>query len=159
MRYADYAWPVLFVGMSVVGFLAFAYFATTRTLTALESVFLQGYSVTIGFIGTFLFGRRSARDTARDMIKPHARSAFRRLLSLYQSLYRMAAIVSRDPATTEDFRVVLAQIRVIADEQLRAADDALADWQDIVPEDLDELNKRLSSLQHEEASHARLDSR
>ncbi len=160
MKDVDYAWPVLFVAMSVVGFAAFAYVSTTRTLTALESVFLQGFSVTIGFIGTFLFGRRSARDAAREVIKPHARSAFRRLVSLYQSLHRMTAIVeSRDPGAPEDCRVMLAQIQVIAVEQVSAADDALADWRDIVPEDVDELYEKLSSEEHQEASHARPDSR
>lgn len=128
MKQIDYAWPVLLVALSIAGFGAFAYVATTRTLTALEGVFLQGFSVTIGFIGTFLFGRRSARDAASEVIKPHARSAFRRLLSLYQSLRRMATIVeSTDLGTPENCRMTMAQIQVIAVEQISAADDALAD--------------------------------
>ena len=81
MKYMEYAAPGLLIGMSVAGFSTFAYVATMRPLTDLESVFLQVFSVLTGFIGTFMIGRQLARNAATEVIKPHARSAFRRLLA------------------------------------------------------------------------------
>lgn len=90
--------------------------------------------------------RRSAREAARDIIKPLARSAFRRLLSLYLSLSRVANILasSQDFESREDYEVMHAKLEGIVVEQLTTASDALEDWRDIVPEDVEELYQRLS---------------
>ena len=69
MRYMEYAAPWLLIIMSVAGFSAFAYVATTRPLTDLESVFLQVVSASTGFLGTFMIGRQSARNAAAEVIK------------------------------------------------------------------------------------------
>jgi hypothetical protein len=55
--------------------------ATQRTLTGLEGV-LQAFGLVAGLVGSFIFGWYSAKDAARAIIKPHARSAFRHLMSL-----------------------------------------------------------------------------
>ena len=147
MRYMEYAAPWLLIIMSVAGFSAFAYVATTRPLTDLESVFLQVVSASTGFLGTFMIGRQSARNAAAEVIKPHARSAFRRLISQYQSLHRMASIItsSQSLRMPEQYKEVLARLGEIAITQISTADDALADWEDIVPEDIKELRQALSS--------------
>ena len=79
---------LIFVAIGVSVFVV--YITTTRTLTAVESILWQIFVLTAGLAGSFIFGRQSAKEAARKMIKPHARSAFRRLLSLYQSLRRAA---------------------------------------------------------------------
>jgi hypothetical protein len=142
----EYVAPTLLIGMSVIGFVAFAKVATERPLTELEGVLLQAFSVSMGFIGTFMIGRQSARSAAMDIIKPHARSAFRRLLSQYQSLRRMATIVesSQGSEAPDQYEQALARLGEIAIAQISTADDALSDWEDIVPEDVMEL-RRLSS--------------
>ena len=147
MKYTEYAAPGLLIVMSVAGFVAFAYVATTRQLTDLESVFLQVLAVSTGFTGTFMVGRLSATNVAREIIKPHARSAFRRLLSQYESLHRMATIIdsSHDSNMPDQGQQVLARLGEIATSQISIADDALADWEDIVPEDVRELRQVLSS--------------
>ena len=138
--------PVLLVLASIGVSGLFAYVATTRTLTNLESVLLQAFALVTGLIGSFIFGRQSAREAARAIIKPHARSAFRRLLSLYQSLSRVAIAIesSQNSKAPEDHQVILAKLEAIVVEQLATADDALEDWRDIVPEDVEELRQRLS---------------
>ena len=47
----------------------------------------------------------------------------------------MATIIAESgrPGQIEDYRETLAKLEVIAIEQISAADDALADWRDIVP--------------------------
>jgi hypothetical protein len=128
--------------LSVAG--VFAYIATQRTLTSLESVILQAFALGAGLVGSFVFGRQSARDTAREMIKPHARSAFRRLLSLYQSLSRVGATIEESQKSdSTGHTITLAKLEAIVIEQLATADDALEDWRDIVPEDVEELRQSL----------------
>lgn len=147
MKYMGYALPGLLICVSVAGFSVFAYVATERSLTDLESVFLQFFSVLTGFIGTFLIGRQWSRDAAVELIKPHARSAFRRLLSQYQSLHRMVIVIesSKSSETTDGYKQVLARLEEIAIAQISTADDALADWEDVVPEDVQELRQTLTS--------------
>ena len=145
----EYVAPGLLIVLSVAGFGTFAYVASTQTLTELESVFLQFFSVATGFIGTFMVGRQSARAAATELIKPHARSAFRRLLSQYQSLHRMATILtsssSQPQMAIHDYQKMVARLGEIAIAQISTADDALSDWEDIVPEDVKELRDVLSS--------------
>ena len=133
----------LLIAISVVVAGLFAYVATTRPLTGLESVLLQSFSLLAGLGGSFIFGRQSASEVAREIIKPHARSAFRRLLSLYQSLSRVATTIeSVQSVESPEYPVVIAKVEAIVIEQIATADDALEDWRDIVPEDVKELDPR-----------------
>ena len=135
--------PVLLIVMSVAGFAAFACVATTRQLTELESVLLQFFIAAAGYIGTFMVGRQTAGRAAKDVIKPHARSAFRRLLSLYRSHQQMASVIenARGSRTIDDYRLTLARLEGIVLGQISTADAAMEDWRDIVPEDVEELYK------------------
>ncbi len=146
MKNPERLWPVLLILISLGVAIYFAYVTTTRTLTGLESFLLQIFTLVTGLVGSFIFGRQSAREAARDIIKPLARSAFRRLLSLYLSLSRVANILasSQDFESREDYEVMHAKLEGIVVEQLTTAGDALEDWRDIVPEDVEELYQRLS---------------
>ena len=123
------------------------YITTTRTLTTVESILWQVFVLTAGLAGSFIFGRQSAKEAAREMIKPHARSAFRRLVSLYESLSRASTAIqlTESSESSEDIRVTIAKLDAIVTEQLNTADDALEDWRDIVPEDVEELKQKLES--------------
>ena len=104
-------------------------------------------SLLAGVGGSFIFGQQSVRKAAKDIIKPHARSAFRRLLSLYHSLSRVAATIesSQTSSLPVENQVTLAKLEAIVVEQLASADDAIEEWKDIVPEDVEELDQRFSS--------------
>ena len=121
--------------------------ATKRPLNSLESFAWQFLSLLIGLTGSFIFGRQSAREAAREIIKPSARSAFRRLRSLYDSISRVAYTIeaSQNSESLDDHRMILAELKGIVFMQLTTADDALEDWRDIIPEDVEELYGRLSA--------------
>lgn len=129
--------------ISIVVSIVFAITETRRNLNGLESALWQIFTFAAGLSGSFIFGRQSAREAAREIIKPHARSAFRRVLSLYRSLARASATIklSQAPESEEALQVTLARLDTIVTEQLAAADDALEDWRDIVPDDVKELTK------------------
>lgn len=142
MKKYEYIAPVLLILASIVILGIFGYVSTLRTLTNLELIISQIFSLVMGLFGSFIFGRQLATKVSREVIKPHARSAFRRLLSLYASISRVASIIvmSKD---SEDTYVTLEKIEAIIIEQLTTADDALEDWRDIVPEEVDELSRKL----------------
>lgn len=123
----------------------YGFVATERPLTGPESILLQSFAIGAGLLGSFLFGKQSAKEAAKEMLKPHARSAFRRLLSLFQSLSRVAKTIekTKHPENLEEPSVTLAKLEVIVIEQLSTADDALEDWRDIVPDEVDELRQKL----------------
>lgn len=140
--------PPVFLVLVAIGVSVFvAYTATTRTMNGVESVLWQIFVLVAGLTGSFIAGKQTARESAKEIIKPHARSAFRRLLSLYLSLQRAAAEIKSSQSTEshEDHQVVLAKLDAIVTEQLATADDALDDWNDIVPEDVAELKQKLQS--------------
>ena len=143
MKNLEYIVAALLVLISIVVSIVFAITATRRNLNGLESSIWQIFTFAAGLSGSFIFGRQSAREAAREIIKPHARSAFRRVLSLYRSLARASATIklSQAPESEEALQVTLAKLDTIVTEQLAAADDALEDWRDIVPDDVKELTK------------------
>lgn len=144
MKHLERIGPILLICFSLAISIILAYTATKRTLTGLESTLWQIFVFAGGLAGSFIFGRQSAREAAKEMIKPHARSAFRRLLSLYHSLSRAAITIEAAQISDshENDQVALARLEEIIAEQLSTADDALEDWRDIVPEDVGELEQK-----------------
>lgn len=142
-----YGPPALFILVSLVTAGFFGYVATTRALTTLESFVWQFLSLLIGLIGSFIFGRQSAQKAAREFIKLSSRSAFRRLLSLYESISRVAYTIesAQSSESPDDFQLKLAELEGIVFMQLQTASDALEDWRDIVPDEVKELQEKLSS--------------
>ena len=122
-----------------------AYTATTRTLSGVESALWQIFVLVAGLTGSFIAGKQTAREAASEIIKLHARSAFRRLISLYNGLSRAANAIesSQSSKSDEDYQVLLARLEEIVTAQLTTADDALDDWNDLVPEDVAELKQKL----------------
>ena len=130
----------------------FVYEADVRTVTALEAALFQIFALATGLTGSFIFGRQSVRAAARRMVKAHARPAFRRLISLYKGISRMAAIIerARNLRSDSEQREALAELSGLVISHLATADDALEDWRDIVPEELTDLRSLLSASSGEE---------
>lgn len=133
---------LVLVSLGIAGY--FVYMATNRTITQLEGTLLQFFILAAGLAGSFWFGRQSAMRAAREIIRPHARSAFRRLVSLYSSLARVAETVESAELSESvvDYRIALARVDATVKGQIEMADDALEDWRDIALEDVDELWQR-----------------
>jgi hypothetical protein len=140
---------LVFVVIAGLISIAFVVLASTRDLTALENTLLQVASLGLGLWGSYLMGKESAKDAARDLIKPHARSAFRRLISLYKSLSRLAiAIQSSREAVAQNAQAiaVLDRLEAMVTEQIGTADDALEDWNDLVPDEVASLTAQLQQI-------------
>ena len=130
---------LIFIALMTMFFIA--YIATERALTEIEAIAFQILVFLAGFGGSYIFGRRSSRDSIRETIEPHARSAFRRLMSLYRSISHVAATIESEELSDDASK--LNVIRAIVVEQIATANDALADWQDVVPESVENLRAEL----------------
>lgn len=140
----------ILIGVSIIFAILFIHAATTRPLTGLENVLLQTISLLLGIIGSFVVGRESASNVAKELIKPYARSAFRRLLSLYFGLSRIAQSIQNMRYATQSDKIpasILDTLEAMVTDHLSTADDALDDWRDIVPEDVEELYDRIKNRQ------------
>lgn len=138
-------WSYALGGVLVAVSLAFAaimvFVSSSRDLSPLESSLFQAVILGGGLSGSFLFGRMSSLQTARDMIRPHARSAFRRVLSLHRSLYKLSVrIETLQEEGGGDHRLEI--VRAVVDEQIVAGGDAMEDWRDIIEDDIDEILER-----------------
>ena len=134
-----FAVPSLFVVASLALAGYFLYVTTSRNFTQMENVFFQVLILLLGLGGTLWIGR------ILPVHRTHARSAFRRLTSLYSGLGRAAAIIdeSRESDSVENYRLAFARLEELIRSQLIAADDALEDWRDIVPKDVGVLQSEL----------------
>ena len=142
MKNYKYIIPVSLILISIVILGLFNYVSTIRDLTYLELTISQILPLAVGLFGSYIFGQQSATKAGREIIKPYARSAFRRLLSLYMRISRVANIIAMS-RNSEDSHGTLGKIEAIVGEQLATADDALEDWRDIAPEEVDELSRKI----------------
>jgi hypothetical protein len=131
---------LVIIALGLSGF--FVYVATFRSLTLLEGTLLQIFILVAGLGGSGWFGRQFGVN------RSHARSAFRRVLQLYKSISRLSATIQSVPASpsVDDYKLVLARIDTGVTEQIATADDALEDWHDLVPEQVEELRGRGHSI-------------
>ena len=145
------SWPSVFIVASIIVLGVFWYTATKRPFTDLESFFWQFFGIAIGAVGTFYRGRKSAdreaQDAAREIIKSHALPAFRQLLSLRTGLLQQSYIIeaTQDYDSCEDYRIILSELAGLNYMQQLMVVDALGGWEDIVPEEVEKLKKKLSA--------------
>lgn len=111
-----------------------------RELSSVETALFQILTWGTGLMGSYMFAKESARDGARNVLRPHARAAFRRVLALYTSLYRLYEKLEELKEEGPDHRIELLQ--ALVSEHISTGQDAMEDWRDIVPEEVAEIERR-----------------
>jgi len=140
-----------------------------HALTQREQVLFQVIMLGAGLFGTFVVGRESAKSAARDVIRPSARSAFRRVWALYKGLARLRGSVAErkdfldSVANLDDGSVAMSHVNsqlsvLLAQivEQVNTADDAMKDWRDLVPDEVDALEREAAERANEREAAERL---
>ena len=145
VRRAEIIAPFVLIVVSIGLMVFFGVTATERKLTDVEAIVFQILSLFSALIGSYIFGRQTSKELIKETIQPHARSAFRRLISLYKSISRVAAIIESSDYGDDANKVAI--INAIVTEQIATADDALGDWQDVVPEAVEELLKNMNDTE------------
>jgi hypothetical protein len=117
------------------------YVGTRKQPNALAAGLLQAITLVFSTVGAYYFATASARVAAEEMVRPHARSAFRRLQNLYGGLGRLLIEVNTQIAFQDDdkARLGLQTLRSMVIEQASTADDALEDWRDLVPDEVQRI--------------------
>ena len=133
--------PYSLILLSIVLIGWFVFIAGNRVLTQLEIIFFQVFILISGLGGSYLIGSQTSKTTTREMIKPHVRSAFRRVMSLYRTLSRVAEVIDAPNPDNDAEKITI--IKGIVVGQIYTADDALADWQDLDPESVKELRDKM----------------
>ena len=130
--------PLLTVfGIAAIAFIILNFY---RSMSAVENTLFQVLISGTGLLGSYIFGKNSARDGALDVVKPHARAAFRRVFALYKSLYRLSEKIEELKEEGPDPRLDL--IQALVNEHIATGEDAIEDWRDIVPEEVEEIERR-----------------
>ena len=130
--------PLLTVfAIAAIAFVILNFF---RSMSPVENTLFQILISGTGLLGSYIFGRNSARAGALEVIKPHARAAFRRVLALYNSLYRLSDKIEELKDDGPDPRLDL--IQALVNEHIATGQDAVDDWRDIVPEEVAEIERR-----------------
>jgi len=124
-----------------------------RRFSERENIIIQFFFFAVGVGASYVFGKASARASAIEMLKPHARSAFRRLLWLYYSFFRVAHEIERsrganstsesdEAATNPAALSQYAALKVMVVDQIEMGKHAIEDWRDIIPEDVEDVEER-----------------
>ncbi len=120
----------------------------TTPLTELELILFQVISLGLGLGGSYAFGVRAASSP------PNARSAFRRVLSLYEAFGRLSATIDERRTVLEQragstnnvpLDAVHDSLEVISTqvtENLRTIDDAMEDWRDLAPTEVERIQQQ-----------------
>jgi len=140
----------LLIGIAAAVSVVYIDKASTSKLTELENVLFQVITMGIGLLGSYVLGDASAKEGAKEIVKPHARSAFRRVVSLYASLGRLLEAMSKSKTCLSDNPEAIAAIERFEGlvlEQVFTANDTIEDWGDLLPEELAELKAKSESLQ------------
>ena len=132
--------PFLLILIAVAAAIGFVVLSFVRSTTPVENALFQILIAVTGLFGSYIFGRNSAMAAAHDVIRPHARAAFRRVTTLYNSLHRLSARIEELKQEQPDYRLDL--IQVLVNEQIEAGRDAIEDWREIIPEDVEEIERR-----------------
>jgi hypothetical protein len=111
------------------------------------------FAVSVGF--SFVFGRRSARTSAADVLRPYAKAAVRRLTNLAAGIQSLGATVNieskyiQEKADKDGGNVAIEQVTHAYDllymqieAQIRTTTDAMEDWREFVPEAVEAIERR-----------------
>lgn len=120
----------------------------TNTETALWTFILFA----VGIAVAFYFGKKSTAEAARDIVRPQAKAAARRLVTLGAGLAAIKAVLDRHrraaqltadreggDVPVEDFNLAYDSIEIHIDLQKQMVVDALEDWRHFDPEIANEL--------------------
>ncbi len=124
--------------------------ASERKLSDLENIQFQIITMGIGLLGSYLLGGATAKESAMDIVRPHAKSAFRRVLSLYASLGRLNKTMDKVKQSLSANPQAITAIERFQDlviEQINTSGDTIEDWGDIVPDEVAKIKKRSQSLE------------
>lgn len=139
----------------LIALLVLTIFVTSRKSTTNgESALWTFILFAIGLGATYYFGRKSVSEAAADVVRPQARSAGRRIITLgkgigfFRAAMKVQHSAARNVAAENDGKVPIesvdlayATLELQMQQQVLMVIDALEDWREFDPEIVNELRK------------------
>lgn len=138
------------IALAVFSSVLFVNKASERKLSDLENIQFQIITMSIGIAGSYLLGGVTAREAAEDIVRPHAKSAFRRVMALYASLARLHETMDKVKPTLVATPQAIAAIERFQDlviEQINTSGNTIEDWGDLVPDEVAKVKEQSAALQ------------
>jgi hypothetical protein len=150
-------WGIGLLIVSVVLAGLTVYLGALKHPNTLAAAILQAVTIVFSTGGAFVFARASVQSAAQEMIRGQARSPFRRVRSIYRELgsvlealdqqsARFLSLRQGDNPSTLDYEYVdlaMQMLRHLITVQANTADDALADWRDLVPDEVQQIEEEV----------------
>jgi hypothetical protein len=130
------------------GLLLLTILVTSREdATNLENGLLQFIFLGAGVGFSFYTARKSAQAAAVEVLRPHGAKSVRRLLTLAAGIQNYSVVIDKERAMLVDLAQQgqvpvnyashsLDVVQAHIDGELRTVSDALEDWRDVVPEEV-----------------------
>jgi hypothetical protein len=138
------------IALAVFSSVLFINKASERKLSDLENIQFQIITMSIGLVGSYLLGGVTAREAAEDIVRPHAKSAFRRVMALYASLARLHNTMDKVKPTlvaTPQAIAVIERFQDLVIEQINTSGNTIEDWGDLVPDEVAKVKEQSAALQ------------
>ncbi len=145
-------WLIWMLALACIGFvIVLVWVSASRALTHLEAILLQLVILVTGVWASYLFSQRSAeaaaeraKAAAEQLVKARARSAFRRVKSLYGGLFYVKSIIDKQRNLgRESESQVIEVIEAVVDQHVSTVEDAMGDWRDMVPDEVKDLEHQV----------------
>lgn len=146
---------VSILALLTVAFASVTVYVGTRTPpNVAATALLQGLTLVLSVLGPYIFARYADSSAATESLKTHARPAFRRTRNIYhalgrydlqvqQSLERLESLAinvkDKPYVDYEHVKSVMLGLSYALTELVGTANDALQDWHDLVPDEVDAI--------------------
>jgi hypothetical protein len=143
-RARNFSWPGFFLGLVAAALAVLTVIIGVHTPSnTLATSLLQAATFIIGVLAAYIFAKASAAAAAIDLVRPYARSAFRRQRRLYEGLGRLIDEIDLQMSSDDaNSHPGLRILRAMIIEQVGTSGDALDDWRDLVPDEVAQLERR-----------------
>ena len=133
----------MFVGST---YLALQYF---RELSRVETTLFHIMTWGIGLCASYVFAMIATRSSARQEYALHARASFRRVLGLYNSLFKLSErIESLRAQEVAGPTPAFDLLQALVNEQITTVQASIEDWRDIVPDQVEQVEEQIRRAQN-----------
>lgn len=143
---------LLALSIVVIGY--HVHVSTNRELSGLETSYFGLATTALGVLGTWLYSKEESETRAQQHFLPLARSALRRVVSLYGALDRVSLRI-RDESerlrsqgdaspALQSAESSLRLLEAVVQEHAATARDAIQDWGDVLPSESKDLAEQFS---------------
>lgn len=132
---------------------------SARDPSRTEVALVEILSLAIAVLLAFLFGYAYSASAATSKLRAQGRASFRRLQNLFAAIQALGTSLASERASLEEIsassgdavpsREMTRTLEVFELHylyQVRTATDVMEDWRDIVPEEVDDLERRSEEL-------------